>query len=602
MGIRRKKDVKTSGESVIVDKIQFEDGSSIPSVINNPVLNQGTLNDPNNSIRITPVRPLTMQECHALHYGNQGTLKLYILRTVDDCFRKGYKIKVGRRKERELRDILTDREIQMFKQACEDSLWSGAGYIILIDDEEDLSLPLSENANLVNAFGLSQLHVKVYNIETNIFLPNVNKPANFSVESGAMLSSIHRGVDHTRILPFVGYSYDYEMMKRTRCLGQGVYSLTYLAFSKWEGSVSLAVKLLGDLSIKILKVNGLAAKKVGSEKSALNTRLSKTAANLTNGMAVVDTNEQVEIKGPVITGTKDLLEHVKDNLCASLGGAPRILLFGEAPSGISTTGESGWNNHYNSVKSRQETQIIPNLRRYIAIKLGIPEASISITANSLKEMTEKDEAIIDLQKAQAESIRHKINSENKAEIKPFVENTGLNLDDTVPAFSDSEESTYYFLNVDENTDNIIKEVRKKVLDIFNIEFKPKMKHHITLINGQLTSNDVKALDIICDSLSASYRDIYLTNLEMFYNPTTKQHCLVYRIGSFTADEYHEALKSAVLEGKVSNREYKPHITIGYADNVPQDLIPRILNMRSDAWYSNATNLEREGKYGGKIWL
>lgn len=93
-------------------------------------------------------------------------------------------------------------------------------------------------------------------------------------------------------------------------------------------------------------------------------------------------------------------------LVSSNTGYPMTRLFGISPGGLNSTGDSDTYSYYDMVESKQRLELKPILKRILGIisewqKIEMPE----IIINPLEQMSEKEQAELDSQKANTEKIK-----------------------------------------------------------------------------------------------------------------------------------------------------------------------------------------------------
>lgn len=91
---------------------------------------------------------------------------------------------------------------------------------------------------------------------------------------------------------------------------------------------------------------------------------------------------------------------------SAASGYPMTRLFGISPGGLNSTGDSDTYSYYDMVRAKQQLELKPVLNRIIGLisewqKLDVPE----IKLNPLEQMTEKEQAELDLMKANTERTK-----------------------------------------------------------------------------------------------------------------------------------------------------------------------------------------------------
>jgi len=116
-------------------------------------------------------------------------------------------------------------------------------------------------------------------------------------------------------------------------------------------------------------------------------------------MVMIGKDDEFERKPTPLSGMPDLLDRFMKRLAASFD-MPVTVLFGESPAGLNATGASEIRNYYDRIKSRQKTDLLPQLRRLLRLlfiaKKGPTSGAVpkkwSIAFRSLWQPTDQETA------------------------------------------------------------------------------------------------------------------------------------------------------------------------------------------------------------------
>ena len=153
-----------------------------------------------------------------------------------------------------------------------------------------------------------------------------------------------------------------------------------------------------ELVTSVFKFNQGAADYLGGQAdpgTALQNRLNSVSRSLgiSRKVALGD-GEEFDIRSITTTGWKDLSDFGFTMLSLSTG-LPKALLFGEAPSGLSTDKGSWWAQLNQTIQARREERVLPVLYQIIPsvmAALGIEAKDWGIEFLPLAELTETDMA------------------------------------------------------------------------------------------------------------------------------------------------------------------------------------------------------------------
>lgn len=179
----------------------------------------------------------------------------------------------------------------------------------------------------------------------------------------------------------------------------------------WQG----ASIILQDFAPPVLKLKGL-AKILAAQKDASDTALTTRARmlELSRSIArttIIDSEEEYGRETVNVTGYADLLEKLMLRLAAA-AQMPVSLLFGQAPAGLTATGDSDIRWFYDQVAAMQERKLRPVLNRITELMLkakagpsrGIIPENWDIRFHPLWQMGKDDETKLRYQQAQADAL------------------------------------------------------------------------------------------------------------------------------------------------------------------------------------------------------
>lgn len=282
-------------------------------------------------------------------------------------------------------------------------LYGGAAGIILIEGDEDMSLPLyPENVTLGGFKGLYIVDrwngiSPTGNIDVHPGTPSYGLPEFYDVvnASGQTIRRVH----HTRVIRFIGRDLPYtekiaecywgqseleaiyeEVIKRDN-VSHNIASLTFKA--------NLSVREMDNLD-QLFAVGGAQAQKrfwsVLQAQSMLETNL---------GVKAINKGDKVSQLSYTFSGLPDVYEMCMMDV-AGASNIPVTKLFGRSPAGMNATGESDAQNYNDYLDSVRESQLRPALETLVPLVCksvwGYIPSGITISFDSFKTPTDLERA------------------------------------------------------------------------------------------------------------------------------------------------------------------------------------------------------------------
>ncbi len=290
-------------------------------------------------------------------------------------------------------------------------LYGGAKCLIgATDGETDPAKPLNENKlqsiDFLEVYDRYSLFPWKYYLDQN--KPKFGQPETYRViqpYAGAVYggSQVQLGIEvhETRLIHFGGART--SLRKRRANLGWDDSVLqrclqTLTAFGVQWASIT---HLLSDASQGVLKIKNLLAMIAGNNKEQLQARgelLDKTRSVARLLMVDADTEDFTRVGTP-FGGIPELTDRLTQRLAAA-ADMPVTVLMGEAPAGLSATGDSDIRNWYDKIAGRQERKLDPQIRALVRLLMlakkgptgGRVFKQVKVKFNSLWQMTPPEEA------------------------------------------------------------------------------------------------------------------------------------------------------------------------------------------------------------------
>ena len=383
----------------------------------------GTKADKRRYTRITPDGSLSDEELSAI-YTSDGLAAKIVDTIPDDMTRQGwtYEYNKGLKNEDEadagLNEITDSLELQSkvnlaLKWA---RLYGGSVIVLAALDGSDLSSPL--NPSRIRYFDglrvIDRSNIEYDNIKFQTDPNQINYgkpelyPINFGLNGNYSITYVHasRVIEvHGREIPlnYKTRAFRYE----TKYWGLSELQFCHKEIAQIAQSFGGISQLLDEISVGKYKFKDLAdilASPDGTkmlEKRIENADLIKSVFH----SVYMDSEEDYMRENVTLSGVSDVLYQYFMKLSA-VTGYPITRLFGVSPAGLNSTGEGDMLNYYDVVRNKQSIILKPILDRIISVICdwkGFEKPEIKF--NPLKQLSEKEEAELELSRQQANSMK-----------------------------------------------------------------------------------------------------------------------------------------------------------------------------------------------------
>lgn len=299
---------------------------------------------------------------------------------------------------------IQDSDLKRLQEACKkfrlnDVLLSslilsrlyGEAYILLgTTDGSDLDQPLD-----ITKLGIGRLDFftvlkkKYLKADKNSYLPLsesnglLKQPKFYDLQlnDGKAAKKVH----YSRLIAF---RYADIVNEEPQSILQEVYEdlLDHAAVKK--GSASL----VHESKIDVIRTPNLVDKIKEDMKAVAERFLSVGMLKGLNGMLVLDSEEEYNSKTYNFAGLPDLMNEFSIQT-AGAAEMPYTILFGQSPAGMNATGEHDTRNYYDTIATKQEWHLKPNLMKFLAVicqvTFGRQIPELNIVFNPLWQLSGK---------------------------------------------------------------------------------------------------------------------------------------------------------------------------------------------------------------------
>jgi phage-related protein (TIGR01555 family) len=357
---------------------------------------------------------LEKHELEAMYYSDwlAGTI---IDAVADDMTRAWRKWKGGKKQvpamERAEKKLKVRQKVATaLRQA---RLYGGSGIYIGTRDT-DVSKPL--DLDRLKKGGITYLHVLsrwelwAGALDRDPLSPHFGEPIFYEIVSaGSPTEPAHGAVQihPSRVVRFQGIP-QLEMSRQFDGWGFPILQRVYDAVRNAAAAQGALASLMQEAKVDVVKIRDLTRNSVDAGwRQAMIARfsLAKQAKSI-NGMFLLDAEEEYEQKKISLADTPKVLAAFLEVACGA-ASMPVTRLLGQPPGGLNASGDSNIRHWYDTVNSKQTTELGPDILRLdeaLERHAGVSPGSVDYEWVPLWQMTEAEKAAISLQKAQATQV------------------------------------------------------------------------------------------------------------------------------------------------------------------------------------------------------
>lgn len=375
----------------------------------NLVANLGTSKDKRTSGEFQ-IRTLDVTQLEAMYSDDWLSGKVIDV-PVDDSTRKWRKMSAPSIDEKldQVKELENQLQVkQKYNEAQKYAdLYNGAIIVMIMNDDIEINEPLDpekvKEGQLSKLVVFDSTEISPMDINTNdITAENFRLPSFYSISGGDL-------IHHSRVLRFEGISLPWRLRSQNNYWGQSKLRRFYDALRNSRSVIDSVASLVYEAKNDVISVPQLyqeLASPDGLAKILQRFHLGDMLKS-NNNMLLLDEKETFQRISTTFAGVADLM--MKFALWASAASdIPATRLLGQSAIGLNATGEGEERNYYDKVSSDQETKYRPTLNQLdqvlIRSALGNMPEDYIFEFNPLRQNTEGEQATIDFQNAQRDTI------------------------------------------------------------------------------------------------------------------------------------------------------------------------------------------------------
>lgn len=339
--------------------------------------------------------PLSLQELSSLYHSDDMASKIVDI-VPREMLRQGFRV-TGIADPALLAKLeSTMRRLRVMQQVKDAIIWGrayGGGLLFLgaRDGQDDAAKPLVTAAVTAIDF----LHVYDRRFANPFSWYEDPRAERFLEPQIYQLQNIRGGTSYvhdSRCVVFHGAHTDPVERLRLNGWDYSVLQKCYGPLRQFHSAFNALELMLSDASQGVLKVSGLLDAIASGRQNDLHTRaslLDMSRSIARSLMLDADSNESYEKIATQFSGVSDAIDRASNRLSAA-AEIPVTLLMGQAPAGLSATGESDIRTFYDVIRAAQEQDLTPVLERIVRLiltSLGAQQQAFEIVFPPLWQET-----------------------------------------------------------------------------------------------------------------------------------------------------------------------------------------------------------------------
>lgn len=290
-----------------------------------------------------------------------------------------------------------------------------------------------------------------YSKDASLFVPYLNQSfedPNFGLPEFYYLADVSVKIHHTRCIRFGGVELPWLEWQRNAMWDDSVYKVIARSLTAYDELMAACRQLVQKASTDVFSAEGLVEQLADNDGTAAAQRRYQALALMMSvyNIAVIDKDKETFDRKPLsFAGLRELADRFALDV-AGAADVPLTRLFGQAPSGLNTDGDSQAKNYNKHIKARQIANLSPQMAQLdqvlVRSALGYFPEDYRSEWNPLFQLEEGERAAIDLQRAQTDdyNIKNKIVTREACAIEIRTRNPNMPRDIVVSAKKADEQA------------------------------------------------------------------------------------------------------------------------------------------------------------------
>lgn len=255
-------------------------------------------------------------------------------------------------------------------------LYGGAAALIIIDgDQEELTEPLDFDKIMPDSYKGLMIFDRWSGITPSLEIiddvndPEFGKPKYYTVNTDDKTIAAVK-VHHSRILRFEGRALPYWERQAETQWGESEIEIVFEELKKRDNTSYNIAYLIFLANVRVLKMSDMgeliSSTNAEAKKSLYNVLEAQNWLMSNMGMYIMDKEDDFDTKQYSFGGLNEIYE----SFMLDVAGAcemPVTKLFGRAPAGFNSTGESDLKQYYETIETKQEEYLTPILDKLFPV-------------------------------------------------------------------------------------------------------------------------------------------------------------------------------------------------------------------------------------------
>lgn len=337
------------------------------SSLGNPGVDSGSSGRPTLATRLHP------HELEVLYLQNDLG-GIIVDEIVDEAFREGYRVAVDG--DTEANDPCKEwtKRLLVHETVALGAKWGrlyGGGFVLMVlDDGLDPSAPVdvTKIQSVGNLVDLDRYEVTPHRWDTDIRSTTFGEPDIYQVlpqTQGGATEGLKGGLVHaSRLLRFGGVKLPRKMRSHNGGFDDSVLQRPWDAIRRFCESEQAMARIVQSFEVTTIAMAGLASVMQHDDGAEL---IQERMRMLAKGLSIInaylldaDAGEQLIRQSSSVAGLPEMRQGFSESV-SKAARMPQTILFGMAPAGLNTDGESGIQGWHKQVRAYQEKELMPEL-------------------------------------------------------------------------------------------------------------------------------------------------------------------------------------------------------------------------------------------------
>lgn len=351
-------------------------------------------------------------------YRNNWIVKKIINTIPDDMCKNWFSITAELTPEQTDRIKTLESKTRIKEKLLESLYWGrlygGAAAIMVIDGHEDrLEEPLDLDDVMPNSFrGLMVLDrwsgiFPSTEIITDFNDPDFGLPEFYNIRELTSEKNVQK-VHHSRVIRCIGRKLPFWETQAEIQWGASEIEHVFEEIAKRDNTSWNIASLVFQANLLVNKVDGLdqmmAIGDVEAQRQFYSIKAAQNDMRSSQGMMIIGAQESIDSLQYTFSGINDIYESFMLDV-AGASGIPVTRLFGRAPAGMNSTGESDAQNYYDMISEQQNSVLLPRLEKLYPVmfmsEFGIVPKDLGYKFNPLKTPSDDETASLVAKKIDA---------------------------------------------------------------------------------------------------------------------------------------------------------------------------------------------------------